>query len=407
MSYEIRTLTLDELPASELIAAQAFGSRTRHDNAERAELSQTHFLPEWSLGVFDAGEMTSMMRILPEHMWINGGALSIGVVSPVANSPLHRRKGHSGAMMRRSLEVMRERGQVLSGLYTPHPAFYRRYGWEIASEWRAYKFAPKDLRLQIQPSQRGSFRFVPAKDWQTLRTVYDRYAPSANGSFQREEYWWKTFVADSPWHPDTDVVVWQNETGVDEGYAVYQQPTRPGPSYENRQAVEVRELIATSRDAYLNLWAYFGRHDIHESVTIVAAPHEPVFAMVADSERLEVKQGYAVLLRVVDFEAAMQARSPACPDEKAGFTLRLLDESAPWNDGAWRVDVADGKTLVQRTASEPEMVLTAPTLAPIFNGYLSPRAAASGGLIEASDDALARAERVFAVKSPPYFVDHF
>src|SRR5690606_4210668 len=149
-----------------------------------------------------------------------------------ANSPLHRRKGYSGAMMRRSLEVMRERGQVLSGLYTPHPAFYRRYGWEIASEWRSYQFAPKDLRLQVQPSQRGSFRFVPAKDWQSLVDVYAQYAAPGNGTLQRQEYWWKTYVAASPWRPGTDVVVWHNDAGVAEGYAIYQQPTKPGPGYE-------------------------------------------------------------------------------------------------------------------------------------------------------------------------------
>ena len=35
-------------------------------------------------------------------MRINGGAIPFGAVSPVANSPLHRRKGHTGAMLRQS-----------------------------------------------------------------------------------------------------------------------------------------------------------------------------------------------------------------------------------------------------------------------------------------------------------------
>jgi predicted acetyltransferase len=410
VSFEVRNITADEIAQAELIAAQAFGSRTRHENeqrAERAERARQSFSPDWYLCAFEDGEMTSMMRTLPAEMYINGAALGFGAVSPVANSPLHRRKGHSGVMLRRSLEQMRERGQVLSGLYTPHPSFYRRYGWEIASDWRVYSFAPKDLRLDIKPSQRGRFRFLRADDWQSLAPVYDRYAIAGNGTLRRPEYWWRSYVADTPWRPGTDVVLWQNDAGEPEGYGIYQQPARPGPGYE-QISIDVRELVAVSRDAYLNLWAYFGRHDIHHEVSIAVSPHEPVLSVVADAERLEVKQGYAVLLRVVDFEAAIRSRPPARADETCTLLIRLIDDSAPWNDGTWRIGVSEGKTWAERTDGDPELTMTSRVLAPLFNGYLTPDSAHLGGLLEAkSDDALLRAGRIFAVTQPPFFLDHF
>lgn len=407
MTVEIRTLTPDDLEAAELIAAQAFGSPRRHGIQESVERVRQKFAADWHLGVFEDGEMTSMMRTIPLDMYLNGGTLSFGAVSPVANSPLHRRKGHSGLMLRASLQQMRERGQVLSGLYTPHPAFYRRYGWEIASESRLYSFKPKDFGLVVEPSQRGSFSFLKVGDWQSLEPIYQREARQGNGAFRRPEHWWTSYVADTPWRPGTDVVQWQTDAGVAEGYAIYQQPPRPNLEYE-LVSVLVRELIANSRDAYLNLLGYFGRHDIHYEVTIAGSPFDALPVLFADSEKLEIKQDWAVLLRIVDFEAAMRARPAARADESSELTLRLIDESAPWNDATWRIGVAEGKTWAERATGAAELTLSSNVLAPLFNGYLAPQTAWSAGLLESTgDDALDRAGRIFAVRRPPFFIDHF
>jgi predicted acetyltransferase len=310
-------------------------------------------------------------------------------------------------MLRRSLEQMRERGQVLSGLYTPHPAFYRRYGWEYASEFRQYTFHPKDFALTVEPSQRGRFSFLHVGDWQALEPVYNRHVAGGNGAFQRTEQWWRSYVADTPWRLGTDVVLWQDDAGNAEGYGIYQQPAVPHPQYDVRD-VQVRELVATSSDAYLNLLGYFGRHDIHHEVSIGLAPHDPLPLLFADAEKLQIRQESAVMLRVIDFEAAMRARHPARNDDACELTLRLLDEPAPWNAGTWRVGVAEGRTWAERTTGAAEMTLTSRVIAPLFNGYVSPRVAAAAGLLEANDgNVLDRAARVFAVTQPPFFIDHF
>jgi predicted acetyltransferase len=407
MALEIRALTLDDLEAALLLDAHAFGMPLRHDVAPIVEHAKGRFDTDSYLGVFEDGEMTSMMRTIPVEMYLNGGLLSLGAVSPVANSPLHRRKGHTGAMLRRSLEQMRDAGQPLSGLYTPHPAFYRRYGWEVASESRSVTFKPKDFGLTLEPSQRGRFRFVKLEEWQALEPIFQAYASSGNGPFNRSEMWWRSYVTEVPWRQGTDIVLWQNNTGDAEGYAIYQQPSTQGPDFPITD-INVRELIATSRDAYLNLLGFFGRHDIHHEVTIASAPHDPILALFSDAEKVEVRQGFAVMLRIVDFEAAMRARPAARSDDTAELTLSLIDGSAPWNEGTWRIGVSEGKTWAERARGEPEITLSARSLAPLFNGYLSPSVAAWSGLIEAiSDEAIERAARIFAVRCPPYFTDHF
>jgi predicted acetyltransferase len=114
------------------------------------------------------------------------------------------------------------------------------------------------------------------------------------------------------------------------------------------------------------------------------------------------------MLRVIDFEAAMSARPAARDDETAAFVLSVEDHNAPWNEGTWQVGVAEGRTLVARSDAAPELTVSERVLAPVFNGHIRPSLAHEAGLFAAvSEDALDRADRVFAVKRPPFFPDHF
>jgi predicted acetyltransferase len=404
LTLEVRVLTADEVEQAETVFAHAFGIASRHDTAARMEQVLERSDPDWYLGAFEGEELTSMMCIVPNEMYINGAAIGFGTVSPVASSPLHRRKGHTGAMLRRSLTIMRERGQPLSGLYTPHPSFYRRYGWEIAAEQRTYRFKPKDLTLQFPPTQRGSFRALRPDGWEQLHEVYARYAARNNGPFARNQRWWTTYVVGAPWRGIHDIVAWSDDAGDTQGYAVYLLPN----TGDDANKVVVIELVALTGDAYANLLAFFARYDLHNEIVIHGSPHDTLPLQFLDTERLEMKDQFSVMLRVNDFEGAMSARPPARPDETCEVVLRIEDGTAAWNQGTWRIGVADGRTLVERTEAEPELTVNERVLASLFNGYLRPSAGFEAGLVSAADEgAIERADRVFAVKRPPFFPDHF
>ncbi len=139
------------------------------------------------------------------------------------------------------------------------------------------------------------------------------------------------------------------------------------------------------------------------------AGHEDALPLLfADAERIEIRDRFTVMLRVCDFEAAMRLRPAARPDETCDVTLHIVDDDAPWNSGAWRVSVAEGRSLAEHTSAAPELTVTGRMLGPLYNGYMKPSVAASAGLLEASnDDALLRADRVFAARQTPYFIDTF
>jgi predicted acetyltransferase len=338
------------------------------------------------------------------EMYLNGAAIPFGAVSPVATAPEHRRKGHAGQMLRKSLELMRDRGQVISGLTTPHPALYRRYGWEIAADRRLYSFAPKDFVPTSRPTHRGSFEMLASKDWPLLNEVHNAYVERHNGPFRRTEREWTWYTLGLPWHPVSDIVLWRDEAGVAQGYALYNQPS----SGADEGKVMLYELIALTGDAYKNLALFFATHDISREILFWASPEDALPLLFSDAERIEIRQRFTVMLRVCDFEGAMRVRPAARDDEAAEVTMRIEDSDAPWNEGVWRVGVAEGRSWAERGDGEGEITVEARMLGPLYNGYMKPSTAASAGLIEASsDEALVRADHIFAARQAPFFIDTF
>ncbi len=405
MSLEIRPIREDEIERAEFITAYSFNQPERRDLASLVERARRFYSTEWSLASFEDGEMTAFVRVLPSMIRINGRGLPFGAVGPVVSSPEHRRKGHVGALLRRALEVMRERGQVLSGLHTPHPNLYRRYGWEIASIRRQYGFAPKDIALIAQPGERGRFRMLSPDDWAQADRLYRRHSARRNGPLHRIEVWWREAVFGGSQPAASDVALWENGQGEPEGYVVYAQPTRPERFMPD---FWVRELVALSTDAYLNLVLYLLRHDVAPKITWSAPPDDPFVSVVDDATKVKIEEEYDLMLRVSDVEGALRLRPPADPERSLSLTLRVTDRSAPWNGGTWRAEVADGAVNVERTSREADIALSATTLAPVFNGYLSPSGAALAGLATArSEEALAAADAFFATLYPPFCADGF
>jgi predicted acetyltransferase len=406
MTLEIRPVTDEEIEQAEYITSYSFNNPERYDLGPAVERSRKFFPVDWSLASFEDGEMTTFIRMIPLPMRINGRGLSHAGVGPVVSLPSHRRKGHAGAVLKRGLEVMRERGQVLSGLHTPHPSLYRRFGWEIASERRTYSFAPKDVTLAAQPKERGRFRMLKPDDWQQADRVYRQYSAQRNGAIHRGEVWWREAIFSASQPMKGDVALWEDGSGEPQGYAVFYQATRI--DHPDQDPFWVREITALTTDAYLNLISYILRHDLPRKIVWGAASDDPFMLAVADATKIKVEAEYDLMLRIADVEGALRMRPPANPGQRIELTIGVTDTSAPWNEGVWHVETAEDGVNVEKASGEADISLTATTLAPVFNGYLSPTAGALAGLIDAmDDDALARADAFFATLYSPYCADGF
>src|SRR5438093_3131513 len=190
MTAEYRVLKSEDLGQAAYVDTVVFyGTPT----PERTELTKRFYRPEWWVGAFIDGRLVADVRSMPMARRMNGGSMSLGAVGPVGSLAAHRREGHVGRLLTMSLEIMRERGQVLSGLYTPHDALYRRYGWERAESKKRYSFGVKDVRLRFR-GERGRLEEVRPEAWERLDSIYRQWSGPRNGPLHRIGLWWEHSV---------------------------------------------------------------------------------------------------------------------------------------------------------------------------------------------------------------------
>lgn len=408
MTLEIREPRGDELHEVAYTVAYSFEGDRSPDALEGTRRLFSVLRP---LAAFQDGRVVASLGLLPLAMAVNGGAQPFAGVAVVACLPEHRRKGYVGQLLTRALEVMRDEGQVLSGLYTPHSALYRRYGWMRAGRALRYSFRPRDIAL-VAPGPSGEALRVSHHEWAALDTVYRTFIACRNGYLHRSEHWWRAGVLRDLYErrrEHLDVAVWARQDGVWQGYVVYDISRQP----DAFPRLRVRDFAALDGDAYLGLVGYLLRHDNAQEVQWWAPLDDPFLSLVDDPGRVDVGYEPGIFLRVVDVAGAFASRP--CLTEVSGqrLTLELTDKAAPWNAGGWRLEAESGRTLAQKCEEAyarraPGLSLDVTVLAALFNGFLSPSEAARGGLMKVhSEAALAAADRIFAVLCPPFTADYF
>ena len=416
MSVEIRQPRDEEIEDFVFAGAYAFNQDRRPEALQQStEFTRAVYRREWLLGAYVDDRLAAGLRVLPHVMLLNGSALTLGAVSAVASLPEYRRQGNVSALLRHALSDMRDRGQFLSALYTPHVPLYRRFGWEVASLGTRYSFKPKDVRL-TRTAVPGHARRVGPDNWATLNALYEEYAAQRNGLIMRHEIWWReaTLGGSRPGEGridsvPQDIAIWESDDGKPLGYVIYhtrthQQPDRRFPE----STLVVRELVTMDADAYAGLINYILSHDIHVRIEWFAPPDEPFLAVVDDPSRVDVAAWPALMLRVVDLPKALTARGCLPAANEARLTLSVYDQAAPWNEGTWRIEAKEDRLMVEPASGGSDIEMDASTLASLFNGYLSPFEAARAGLLHITNrSALTDAAVIFSVTHPPFCMDWF
>jgi predicted acetyltransferase len=407
MPTEYRELTNEDLEQAAHLEAVAFYNRPTPD---RLELLRRFYPPQWTVGAFVDGKLVADVRTVPSARRINGGSMRFACVGPVTCLPEFRRQGHVAQLLKLSLERMKESGQLLSGLYTPHDALYARYGWERAESRRRYQFSAKDVTLRHKGSP-GALDRVDRERWDRLDAIYRQYSSQRNGPVHRPQVWWQERTLrnyeDSGEVGECDALVWVSPAGEDLGYVVYFSRALPRDGAFVRHEIWVKELVALSGDAYLGLWHHILTHDIAAQVVIDMPPDDPFPDLVDDPWKVTIERAEGAMIRIVDVQEAINHR-PHVGDWAANFTMRVIDPVAPWNDGAWRIDAAEGSMTAEPTDDPPDVELTIGALAPIFTGYMRADVAANVGLLKANRTGIvAELMEAFAVTHPPSGLDFY
>src|ERR671921_2637936 len=382
---ELRRYREGDMDALARVGVAAFGGSASdwEENFDtslnaRLDLEQIHVIEE-------DREVRASTTVLPLESFVNGEPRPMGGISAVMVHPAYRRRGYAGKLMSAALRDMRERGVSLSLLSPFAHAFYRMFGYELATEAIEYRLKPADLPTSPEQTH---LRAHQDKDLSSLMDLFEAEAKGHRLCVRRSEGHWKKSLSKK----GTDVAVY-DRNGEVEGYIL--DKISGWQDRDPRRTLSVEEIVAATLRAREALFSFMaGLDPLVYGIKLYTPRGEPLHPYLRSSY-VDAKIEPDQMLRLVDVETALGylGRMPESP-----LVLDISDDVIPENSGEYTV--ADGQ--VARGAEAGESVsLDVRQLAQLYAGYLPARDLARHGLVKASSpEALDLLEELFPLGDP-------
>lgn len=284
-----------------------------------------------SWGVRDArGRLVAKAALLDHEQWWGGQRLRSGGVAGVAVHPDARGSGAASRLVQHLVEVMVERGQVVSSLWPTVPGLYRRLGYELVGVDTWTRLPATGLGA-VHPGPRPQVRTAGPEDLDGLTALFAQEGRAGNGGLVRSG----RAYADAPALPGGDLVaVVDGPEGVLLGYCAYDR----GSGYE-RSELSVRELVSRDPAATAALLGVLARWSPVASTVVWHGPTDDL-ALLLPSVLPAPEKVRPWMLRVVDPTGAVASRGWAADVDVA---FRLVGTDGAERGHRLRVEGGQGR----------------------------------------------------------------
>jgi predicted acetyltransferase len=352
------------------------------------------------------GRLVGSAAVLPFGQWFGGRRVPLGGVAAVTVAPEVRGRGVARSLLRDALAAMRDRGEVLSGLFPTTARLYRSVGYEHAARHLVTGISVETLgRIEPSGSRCEIAPLDPDRIVDTMAPVYETMAAQHDGWLSRGELWWRRFA-----HRYADADNRRAYTVTDGGEVVGAMLVEHIEPKGNKSGFHLYDLgvdgpFATTPEALRAALAFLAGHGTTVGEVRTNLPTELVAIAVPD-QHLTVRTHIVNMLRLVDMPGAVAARG-FLVDDVEPIDIEVRDPLAPWNEGQWRLAVEDGKGRLE-PGGTGRLALDAATFAALWSGWASPwHLAAAGRLPDATNVDLAALQRMFAARSTPHVLDFY
>ncbi len=403
MDPHIRTIRSEELEAFARANASAFSSTVLPGELER---DRAVMEPERTHAAFDGGAIVGGAAAAAFRMAVPGGrVVATAGITGVGVLPSHRRRGINTALMRAQLDDVHERGEPVAALYASEGNIYGRFGYGLAS-FRG-KLDVDAGRTSFVRGYRpsGEVRLLSHHDaLASMRSIYDSVAPTWPGMLALDDRWWtwRWTELDLDDEGPAFYALHTSETGEADAYAAY-RVKHEWPDGMPRLELSLRDLLATSPQAYADIWRFVFDIDLVGRVTAWNRPaDEPLLHLLAEPRRLRLSLGDGLWVRLVDVPAALAARGY---QGTGTLTIDVSDEFCPWNEGRFALEVAEGIGVCARTSHDGDADLRCSVndLGAIYlGGTRFSELQRAGRVSEIVPGSIRRADALFASAPAPW-----
>ena len=399
MDVQIRTIREDEFEVYASAVETAFGSFVDAADLERersiAELDRT-------FAAFDGDRIVGTAATVTMPMTVPGAELEVGFVTAVGVVPTHTRRGINTALMLRTLEDARDRGEAVDVLFASEGGIYGRFGYGMSAPELSVDVRTSHAAFIRGYRPSGAVRLVgPEEGMEAVVAVHGSVRRGRSGSVEltpaRLNYALHDHGEDKG--KPRFFALHDGQDGVD-GYLVYRVKHDWGTGTPENH-LEVHLLDASNPGAYADLWRYALDVDLVARVTAWERPaDEPLVHLVREPRRLNARRWDGLYLRLVDVPVALAARRYAT---QGRVVLEVRDPFCPWNDGRYALEGGPDGSTCAHTTEEPDLVATVTEIGAAYLGGPSFRQLHRAGRVsEESAGALARADAMFGWDPAPW-----
>ncbi|MDT3424952.1 putative acetyltransferase [Paenibacillus forsythiae] len=387
---ELRQLNPDDIESNMDLLRYAFQLKW---DPERLAAKRRNFKPEQFWGAFEEGRLKAQLQLLPLKLYVQGRKLDMGGIANVSTWPEDRRRGHVTHLLVRVLRHMRENGQTISCLHPFSVGFYRKYGWEIYTEYKEYTIETK--HFPPRAAAEGNVARVKA-GIPLLQRVYEDYASRYNGTLVRDEAWWGKLLKSGT------AAVYFRPDGKPGGYILYDIEER---------VMTVHEMVHEDERARQALWNFIVNHDSMIDKAILTAPMDDMLPFLLPNPRIVQEIMPYFMGRIVNVEEFVRQYAFGRTGEQTRISVKLTDSYAPWNEGVWNLIVTeDGRGMFTPSApeenGEADLSCDIGSWTALLMGYRRPAELYGLGRIFGSENAVHRLDAVLP-KRQTYLLDYF
>ncbi|MFN2586935.1 MAG: GNAT family N-acetyltransferase [Actinomycetota bacterium] len=407
MNIRLRTMTPDQGRAFLEVTEAAFGAGLTDEVWDDLK----HIVEtDRSIGAFDGDRQVGSASAFTLRFTVPGGEVDAAGVTMVGVLPSHRRRGVLRTMMSAQLRDIAERGEPVAALWASEDAIYRRFGYGAATV-QALIDVPRHRAAFLDDSPiRGTLRIVENDEAaRAFPAVYELVRRQTPGTFVRSERWWRHRILRAPGRDEGGPFfkALLEDDGAPAAYAVYQVHQRWEQGF-SRGSVDVREVMAATPQAHLDIWKFLFGIDLVESVHsqgfFLPSDH-PLQLMLAEPRYLRFMLSNGLWLRIVDVAAALEARTYA---RDGTMTLEVNDPVLPENAATWRIQVEAGRATVTKSDGDGDVRIGIAEVASLYLGQFTFSQLASAGRIEAPDPSvLERADDMWRTRAAPWCPEIF
>ena len=408
-TYELRQPTADPetLRAFLQSVAIAFGDDY---TGEMFELDRQLLEMDRLIGAVEGDTWVGGATAESRRLTVPGGAeVRAAAISGVGVLPTHRRRGILTSLMRWLLEQAAERGEPVSVLHASEGAIYPHFGYGMGTLQGSIDAERSAFRFSRPAEPLGQVRFVDIDEgMRTIPALYDQARAGRSGEVSRSPSVWRLqLLSDNTWRraamgPKSNAVLFVG--GEPRGYALYRTKADWGDRGP-KNTLNILDVTGLDPAAERALWEWLAGIDLVGQIKAWRTPvHNPLLLEVVEPQRLGLTVRDGLWLRLVDVQAALEARTYVGPGR---LTLEVTDAFLPSNAGRWTLDVPGdrgaGSVAPAADGVPADIELDIADLATIYLGaFTFAGLVRAGRARECRDGAAAVADTLFATAAAPW-----